>query len=174
MRTDHGSLSWLFRFKAPEGQLAHWLEVMSQYDFQIQHRPGVCYVNANALSCQEMDGNYCDCYDIGQKVEDLPCRGCDHCRRAHESWKQFVEDVDDVVPLVVRTVGVSKEEWMRTDSLGSENGVQNDTSGRWLQMRSLSELRDLHMNDPQQREVHWWDPKDVPSQKQMTNTSPLL
>lgn len=27
LRTDHGSLAWLFRFKCPEGQLARWLEV---------------------------------------------------------------------------------------------------------------------------------------------------
>ena len=57
LRTDHGSLTWLFRFKVPEGQLACWVEVMSQYDYQIQCWPGVHHGNADALSCQEMDGN---------------------------------------------------------------------------------------------------------------------
>ena len=49
-------------------------------------------------------------YDIGQKVEYLPCGGYDHCSRAHESWKRFTEDVNNVVLLAVRTVGVFKEE----------------------------------------------------------------
>ena len=40
LRTDHSSLAWFFRFKAPEGQLARWLEELSQYSFVIQHRAG--------------------------------------------------------------------------------------------------------------------------------------
>ena len=32
LRTDHSSLVWLMRFKHPEGQLARWLEELSQYD----------------------------------------------------------------------------------------------------------------------------------------------
>ena len=32
LRTDHGSLRWLFRFKDPQGQLARWLETLSQYN----------------------------------------------------------------------------------------------------------------------------------------------
>lgn len=36
-RTDHGSLRWIFSFKDRQGQLARWLDVLSQYDFEIQH-----------------------------------------------------------------------------------------------------------------------------------------
>ena len=50
IRTDHGSLRWLLRFKNPEGQLAHWLEVLSTYDMEIEHRPGKQHQNADALS----------------------------------------------------------------------------------------------------------------------------
>ena len=39
IRTDHGSLTWLSNFKEPEGQLAHWLECMQEFDFTISHRP---------------------------------------------------------------------------------------------------------------------------------------
>ena len=41
VRTDHGALSWLMKFKNPSGQLARWLEVLSTYRFVIQHRAGV-------------------------------------------------------------------------------------------------------------------------------------
>ena len=50
LRTDHGSLTWLARFKEPEGQLARWLEKLQEYDFNILHRPGKRHQNADALS----------------------------------------------------------------------------------------------------------------------------
>ena len=50
IRSDHGSLRWLFKFKNPEGQLARWLETLSAFKFQIEHRPGVQHRNADALS----------------------------------------------------------------------------------------------------------------------------
>ena len=33
IQTDHGALTWLQRFKEPEGQLARWLEKMQDYDY---------------------------------------------------------------------------------------------------------------------------------------------
>ena len=50
LRTDHGSLTWLWNFKQPEGQLAHWLERLQEYNFKIYHRPGRKHQNADALS----------------------------------------------------------------------------------------------------------------------------
>ena len=49
-RTDHNSLRWLQNFREPEGQVARWLEILSEYDFQVFHRPGVQHGNADALS----------------------------------------------------------------------------------------------------------------------------
>jgi hypothetical protein len=34
VRTDHSSLQWMMNFKEPQGQLAIWLEVLSQYHMQ--------------------------------------------------------------------------------------------------------------------------------------------
>ena len=34
LRTDHGSIRWIFEFKDPRGQVARWLEVLAQYDFE--------------------------------------------------------------------------------------------------------------------------------------------
>ena len=38
LRTDHGSLRWLFNFKELEGQTARWLQRLGGYDFDIEHR----------------------------------------------------------------------------------------------------------------------------------------
>ena len=49
-RTDHNSLRWLHNFREPEGQVARWLAILSAYNFQVIHRPGVQHRNADALS----------------------------------------------------------------------------------------------------------------------------
>jgi hypothetical protein len=38
VRTNHNSLTWLMNFKEPQGQLVRWLEELSQFDMEIQHR----------------------------------------------------------------------------------------------------------------------------------------
>ena len=47
---NHGSLFWLMNFKNPEGQVARWLEVLSTYNFKVEHRPGRLHGNADSLS----------------------------------------------------------------------------------------------------------------------------
>ena len=50
LRTDHGSLRWLFSFKEPEGQVARWIESLAEFEFDIEHRAGTKHLNADALS----------------------------------------------------------------------------------------------------------------------------
>lgn len=50
LRTDHGSLRWLFNFKQIEGQIARWIQILGTYDFEIEHRPGRKHGNADAMS----------------------------------------------------------------------------------------------------------------------------
>ena len=38
LRTDHGSLTWLMRIKKADGQLARWLDELSQYEMIRKHR----------------------------------------------------------------------------------------------------------------------------------------
>ena len=50
LRTDHGALRWLFNFKEPVGQVARWLQLLAEYNFSIEHRPGRQHNNADAMS----------------------------------------------------------------------------------------------------------------------------
>lgn len=103
IRTDNGSLTWLMRFKNPSGQIARWLEELSQYELRIIHRKGKLHTNADVLSRIPDLLEYCPCYD-GRNLEDLPCGGCKYCTRAHNNWSRFDEEVDDVIPLASRAV----------------------------------------------------------------------
>ena len=46
VRTDHNALRWLQNFQDLEGQVARWLEVLSEYNFKVIHRPGPKHGNA--------------------------------------------------------------------------------------------------------------------------------
>ena len=50
IRTDHNSLRWLMKTKNPEGQMARWIDALSSYQFDVEHRPGRKHSNANDLS----------------------------------------------------------------------------------------------------------------------------
>ena len=50
IRTDHAPLQWLYRTPEPIGQQGRWLDLLAEYEFDIQHRPGRVHNNADALS----------------------------------------------------------------------------------------------------------------------------
>lgn len=63
IRTDHAALRWLLNFRNPEGQVARWLQQLQEYDFVIEHRPGISHTNADALSrrpCLSQSCRHCD------------------------------------------------------------------------------------------------------------------
>ena len=62
IHTDHSALKWLLKFTNPEGQLARWFELLSTYDFNVQHSSGMCHGNADALLRRPCsDCRYCNC-----------------------------------------------------------------------------------------------------------------
>ena len=135
---DHNSLVWLTRFKHLEGQLARFLEELSQYNFKLIHRKGAEHVNADALSRIKDLLEKCDCYGAGQRLGDIPCGGCHYCKRAHKQWARFNDDVDDVVPLVIRSV----EAAMPDQAMPKHQVVSN-----WVENLSSIELRRAQTHD---------------------------
>ena len=184
LRTDHNSLTWLFRFKSPEGQLARWLEELSQFDFSIEHRAGVKHGNADALS--RAPEPTCDCYWAGECPDLLPCQGCSYCRREHQRWARFDEDVDDVVPLAIRrtkkdppatnqSAGPSTPERDQANTTElpveehSNTGVQpSPPTVNWLPQYTGEELAKYQRSDPVLRKLHTWiDGGQLQSQDQV-------
>ena len=128
IRTDHNSLTWLTRFQHLEGQLACWLEELSQYNFRIIYHKSIFHENMDSLSRIADTLQKCDCYRAGTKVEDLPCGGCAYCRRVHRQWARFNDDVDDVVPLAVCNINVQDVGQVRSDHHAVSNWVENMSS----------------------------------------------
>ena len=101
LRTDCSSLRWIMSFRSPTDQMARWLEVLSQYDFRIQHRSGRKHVNVDSLSRIPSEPGACECYEGHLTLGELPCKGCDTCSRKHKQWSDFSQ-FDDAVPLFAK------------------------------------------------------------------------
>jgi len=50
LRTDHAALQWLRRVPEPVGQQARWLDLISEFNFDVQHRSCSKHNNADGLS----------------------------------------------------------------------------------------------------------------------------
>jgi len=50
LRVDHAALTYLLKTPQPVGQSARWLDLISEYDFEIHHRAGSQHGNADSLS----------------------------------------------------------------------------------------------------------------------------
>lgn len=161
VRTDHGSLAWLYRFKEPTGQLGRWLEELGQFDMTIQHRPGVRHSNADALSRIPAPGPVCKCYEAGRKLQDLPCHGCKYCTRLHQQWERFQDEVDYVVPLAVREISVT----------AAETAAETDTSSFTWAGYSDQEIRQLQLEDESLATLMEWLKNGSPEEAELFSQS---
>ena len=171
IRTDHSCLTWLIKFKEPQGQLARWIEYIYQFKFSIVHRDGKKHGNADAMSRLPPSSEGCDEYLPEIPLTQLPCGGCQHCTRRQQEWADFAANVDDVVPLTracrqVLTRSQAKpapgsvnpdqptEEAKPTPSLGCvDSGV---TTGNWAGGFTTELLRNSQLEDPDLSLLHDW------------------
>ena len=61
LRTDHAPLTWLRSTPEPIGQQGRWLEILEEFDFHIEHRPGIKHGNSDALSRKPCNVKSCAC-----------------------------------------------------------------------------------------------------------------
>lgn len=71
LRTDHSALQWLRRTPEPIGQQGRWLEILEEYNFTVEHRPGAKHANADAMSRR-------------------PCRQCGQCGEVESECRNTV------------------------------------------------------------------------------------
>ena len=77
VRTDNQALIWLFRLKEPRGKIAKWLEILSQYDFSIEYRPGKKQGHCDALSrCENPRDCECPKQDTSEPLQCGQCKKC--------------------------------------------------------------------------------------------------
>lgn len=135
IRTDHGALKWLMRFKNPEGQVARWLEILNTYDFQIEHRQGRYHGNSDGLSRRPCEDDACEqCRRIERYMSDslihIPVR-----LPKNPVEPESVSTEQEQLPGIVQSVYVVK------------NG-NSEWSSNWVDPLSPQQWRDAQRNDP--------------------------
>ena len=160
LRTDHGSLTWLMRFKNADGQLARWLEELSQYDMIIKHRAGKHHTNADYLS-RPTGRNNCDNFD--RTLKSLPCGGCSYCTKVQKQWASFFEEVDDVVPLTSSVIPNNNQKQPRMCNITVTNDKPN-----WCSTHDLEEIIHSQQIEPEFVIIlSWLEDGIVPSQQEL-------
>ena len=161
VRTDHNSLVWLMNFKNINGQLARWLEELSQYEMTIQHRSGKLHKNADSLSRVPHQVEPCNCYQSGVELYQLPCGGCKYCSKIKEQWQTFEEEVDYVIPLAIRSV--------------QESEVSDYQAYDFSNMCDTDRLRKLQSKDKDLAKLkRWVDSNYEPSQQELSLSNPSV
>ena len=68
--------------------------------------------NADGISRLPDMGESCRGYKAGVKNKRVTMWGCRFCVRMQDKWGKNEEEVDDVVPLAVREVGLEPGGWV--------------------------------------------------------------
>ena len=87
VHTDHAAIKLLLNFRCSEGQLAHWLQELQQYNFRLEHRQGLKHNTADALSrhpCLDSDCRHCARQEAKEQLqrEELDQGKCFSCQSA--------------------------------------------------------------------------------------------
>ena len=125
VRTDHGALTWLMKFKHPEAQVARWIEVLGTYDFKIEHRQGRNHGNADALSRRPCEGKDCkQCTKIETSNTENPI---------HVSFRKVTDHTQN-------------DKRIKESSTMHVNKVRKSNS--WICPLSSNEIRQNQLQDP--------------------------
>ena len=151
-----------------EGKLARWLEELFQYNMVIQYRPGKKHTNVDGLFRIPDTLEQCNCYFTGEDVTTLPCDGCPYCRRAQDTWGTIENDVDDVIPLAVRSV---------TQQSNNIDDAQLDDTElcNWMCVKTTDAVRHEQNQDPDIKRILMWKESDQePTEHELYVCSPAI
>ena len=102
IRTDHSALQWLLCFRHLEGQATRWMEILGEYDFKIQFRPGKGHQNANAMSrrpCVNHSCKHCDRIEAREGIPQKRTRTlrvtCDHRLVKIETENGLIKEISN-------------------------------------------------------------------------------
>ena len=160
VRTDHQALVWLFRLKEPSGKIARWLEILAQYDFEIEYRPGKKQGHCDALSrCP--NPRDCTCADVDMS-EPLKCGPCKKCQRRAETMMYGLQHEKEVTSTVMESNIDSIQNQVSTRALTAKEEQPGPSSGcttpetfhelrskgNWLNGATRADIAILQSKDP--------------------------
>ena len=98
VRSDHASLKWLLTFRNPSGMLARWFEILSQFHFSVEHRPGALHKVPDALSRRPTDQTDQSCQTEPESQHCFQIRSDDWST----SYLRSVQDSDSTIAEITK------------------------------------------------------------------------
>ena len=156
IHTDHQALVWLFRLKEPNGKIARWIEILTDYDLEVVYRPGRKQGHCDALS-RCISPRDCTCVEVDM-FEPLKCGPCRKCRRradimnlctqVHDNSepKEELEARKDLSSVKAVTASDSQQPCTSQGTTVSSN-VRQDIN-TWLEGYSAEVVHDTQLSDP--------------------------
>ena len=116
--SDHEALKWLFSMKEPKHHIAWWIEVLSEFVFELEYCPGKKHRNVDALSrCSSPR----DCSCPIAEEHELPCKSYKKCLRKAETMlgtlPDSVSQAFEVMRKTARTVQMNVQSGFRLGTL---------------------------------------------------------
>ena len=153
IRSDHNSLTYLFRLKEPKGRIARWIEILSAFDFSIEYRKGQKHGNVDSLSrCP--DPWDCQCSEP-DNLEPLKCGPCAKCSKRFREMQGSSQHPDTTEPN--KAVAIPAESIRVVSTRSSPEGRRSDvTTGEvnkpspvnhWLTEQDLDRVQKLQEKD---------------------------
>ena len=125
LRTDHASLKWLVNFREPEGMLARWLSVLSNYDFEVQHRRGLSRIPSRRCKRD-------DCEECALRQSDCVCvvtRGQVNKQKVTQECRDSEDGVSERRSCIEAGDADCSSVPCRESTQGKVNGGSNSASG---------------------------------------------
>ena len=161
------------RFHNAEGMLALLLEEFRQYDMVIQHYPGKNMEMQMACPQSLMIQNSVTamkqaCPPYHTPVVVVPSAP------VHSKWSHFESDVDDIIPLSIRSVNLA-EPLNASDILPPEFLGQEETDTDWLPQYPVEDLKKAQLNDPDLAKIlNWLESKETSPINELYLCSPTV
>lgn len=181
VRTDHQALVWLFKLKEPSGKIARWTEILAQYDFSIEYRPGTKQGHCDALSrCAAPRDCTCDEVDMSEPLKCGPCQKCvKRGKMMVLEWEHFPASAPEIHGL---DFSKTKEEEIRAVQEEPKPGtsktpmrtLQNPVNQLcWLEFYTPDMMSTEQKEDPDlSRVIDGLEKSERPSNNELADKSP--
>ena len=179
LRTDHRALLWLRNFKHCEGMLARWLTSLSEYNFNIQYRPGKKHGNADG--CSRIPVRKCqrsDCPDPAHNEKRMVAtvrQGNEnhswHFQASLDPRKPVVAEKEPVASATIGSLLSDNSHKIQVNAAGQDRVSTNQqVSTNWLDSWTTADLVSRQIQDPALALVkEWVESKTRPAFKDITD-----
>lgn len=147
--------SLAFKAIRPKDRIARWLEILSAYSFEIQHRPCQKHGNVDALS-RCVNPSNCQCEDKDNR-ENLKCGPCKKYLKRMAGMMINTDNINTITSAQHLTRAVQTRTKLKTRET---NAILNTENTEWEPVYTHDNINREHLKDTEIATVYRWVEKE--------------